>query len=310
MEIELKAKDIHKMGNKYVCYVQVNSIPESIMDWMSTNPREQTEKKKVVKEIKESLINNYNFHELNRGIVESVYKVYHNSSDELRLTFENPEIHGNIDGGHTLKNILNVIKEGEIPDDRYVFMEIFEGIKNRAELAKLAKARNTSMQVDDASIAELEDKFKSIKEVLKKVPFENRIRYKANQHSTEFLNREIISIEKIISILTMYNLDDYKLLDTSTKRLSKSHPIHTYSVKKNCLQKFIKNEDRDLMIKNMQPIIIYLNYMMKLKKLFLTHTIKQVKNMVQKNILNIMMVNVLVNRVFMVKIYLMKFLMG
>ena len=56
---------------KYVCYVQANTIPLEITDWMETNPREQKMTTNVAQCIKESLENSSIFHELNRGIVIS-----------------------------------------------------------------------------------------------------------------------------------------------------------------------------------------------------------------------------------------------
>ena len=80
--IELSAKSFKKMddpinkkeGNaKYVCYVKANTIPEEILNWMETNPRQQNMKTTVAQKITDSLKKNENFHELNRGIVLCLY---------------------------------------------------------------------------------------------------------------------------------------------------------------------------------------------------------------------------------------------
>ena len=93
---------------KYVCYVKANSIPQEMNDWFSTNPREQKMSTNVARKITESLRDNDNFHELNRGVLISAFDVkYDNATKELCIMFDDPEIHGNIDGGHTLRAILS-----------------------------------------------------------------------------------------------------------------------------------------------------------------------------------------------------------
>ena len=75
----------------------------------------------------------------------------------------NGDIHGNIDGGHTLKAIFSAQEEKNLPDDRYVFMEIFVGLSTPVELAA---ARNTSVQVDLKSREELNKSFEILKEAM------------------------------------------------------------------------------------------------------------------------------------------------
>ena len=95
---------------------------------------------------------------------------------------DDPEKHGNIDGGHTLRAVFQAKNKNSLSDDRYVFFEIFTGIESPVELAA---ARNTSVQVDLKSIAELEKSFDVIKEAFDNVPFKDRIAYKMNEHYNE-----------------------------------------------------------------------------------------------------------------------------
>ena len=165
---------------KYVCYVQARSIPSEFNEWMLTNPREQKMTTNVATTIVNSLNTNEDFHELNRGILMSVDTVsFDEDTNTLTITMENPEIHGNIDGGHTLRAILNAQVENNLPDARYVFFEIFTGVDSPVELAA---ARNTSVQVDLKSIAELKNSFEVIKKVFEPLPFSDRIAYKMNEH--------------------------------------------------------------------------------------------------------------------------------
>lgn len=149
---------------KYVCYVQANSIPQEIENWMETNLREQKMTTNVAKAINESLLENINFHELNRGILISAESVEYDEQKKIAtIILTDSNKHGNIDGGHTLRAIIEAQKSGLISSDRYVFMEIFIGLETPVELAA---ARNTSVQVDLKSIEELKDSFEVIKKSL------------------------------------------------------------------------------------------------------------------------------------------------
>lgn len=74
---------------KYVCYVQANSIPQEIENWMETNPREQKMTTNVAKAINESLLENINFHELNRGILISAESVEYDEQKKISIVYCN-----------------------------------------------------------------------------------------------------------------------------------------------------------------------------------------------------------------------------
>ena len=112
------------------------------------------------------------------------------------LWLDDPEVHGNIDGGHTLRAILDAKSKNTLSADRYVFMEIIVGLDSPVELAA---ARNTSVQVDLKSIAELENSFEVIKDAFKDLPFADRIQYKMNEHYNDS-NISEIDVREIIAI--------------------------------------------------------------------------------------------------------------
>lgn len=258
---QLFAKSFKKMEDptsseskrtKYVCYVQANTIPTVFDNWMETNPREQKMTTNVAQKIINSLKENNNFHELNRGILMSADAVsYDNKLGVVDIEMNDTTIHGNIDGGHTLRAILDLNNQQLLPDDRYVFMEIYTGIDSPVELAA---ARNTSVQVDLKSIEELQKSFDVIKESLKTMDFSNRIAYKMNEH----YNDDIVPIDvrEIIAIMLMFSqtVYPYKKADGS---LNDIQPIQCYTGKEASLKKFINlsKDDREKMINNMQPIL-------------------------------------------------------
>ena len=262
-KFEFSAKEFKKMNDpvgkngghiKYVCYVRANSIPDEFEDWMLTNPREQKMTTNVAIAIEDSLSENINFHELNRGILMSVDEIeYDNKTGIVTIEMNNADIHGNIDGGHTLRAIFNAKNTGILSDDRYVFFEIFTGIDSPVELAA---ARNTSVQVDLKSIEELKDSFEVIKGSLKNLEFAKRVAYKMNEHYNDDDVEVPIDVREIITILNMFNQALYPI-KTKEGTLAESQPIQSYTGKETSLKKFLKlgKVKREEVIVNMQPVI-------------------------------------------------------
>lgn len=98
----------------------------------------------------------------------------------MTVYFDNTLCHGNIDGGHTYRIICEY--QGE-KLNQYVQFEVMTGVEGIIE--NLAEARNTSVQVDEKSMAELARKFDPIKEGLEGMPFFDRIAFKQNQVSVD-----------------------------------------------------------------------------------------------------------------------------
>lgn len=207
----------------YIAVSDVIDIPNNFP--METNPREQKLTTNVAKKIKESLINpqEHNFYLLNRGILLSAKEVtYNNYSNEITIVFEDPDVHGNVDGGHTYKTILEN-RYNLNPGEQFVKIEILTGIENIFQ--SLAAARNTSNQVEDKSIAELENRFEIIKEVISTESFAERVYFKENDNGD-------IDVTDILSILNMFNIDRYNSMEV--------FPITSYSGKKKCIDYYIK----------------------------------------------------------------------
>ena len=197
MKITMSYKSISSMEfngtTKTTVYVDVCDIPNNIP--MECNPRLQNMKSAVVKAIKQTLVEDDGlFHILNRGITitaESI-KVKGNS---LVIEINDFETQGCIDGGHTYKSILeyqDIIQ----PETQYVTIEILTGNIVMNNFVKLAMARNRSQQVQDKSLAELNNEFDWIKEVIKN---ENiSVVYKENEDGN-------VPVEFIIWIMTVVN---------------------------------------------------------------------------------------------------------
>ena len=217
-------------SRKYVFYVKVDDVAEGIP--MTTNPRDQKLTSNVAKAITDSLTSNDGyFHLKNRGIVVSEQKVnYNNKTGKVTIYFENTQYHGNIDGGHTYKIVCD--HKGENLD-QYVQFEIMTGVEDIIE--NLAEARNTSVQVDEKSMAELAQKFDPIKEALEGMPFYRRIAFRQNQSSVDEetgRNEKMIDAREVVAIINMFNVDKFT---------GSNHPIQAYSSKAKMLSIYLSD---------------------------------------------------------------------
>lgn len=223
----LSKEDGEKGAMMYIAICDVKNVPENIP--MGTNPREQKLTTGVAKKIKKSLLNNVHldFYLLNRGILISAKNVnFNNYNDELTLDFEDLDVHGCVDGGHTYK----IIKESrnEIEDGKqFVKIEIVTGIENIFQ--SLAAARNTSVQVQDKSIAELENRFDIIKKTISSESFADKVYFKENDEGD-------IDVADILAILNLFNIAKYPGME--------SFPINSYSRKKQCIDIYIESHKK------------------------------------------------------------------
>ncbi len=260
-KFKMHAREFKKMEDpnrknghvKFVCYLEAQTIPRDLRGWMQTNPRDQKMNTEVARTISSSLAENDNFHELNRGLLFSVEKIhFDNRTEELTVELENDDIHGNIDGGHTLRAIFNAQEKDILQEkDRYVFAEFMIGLQSPVELAA---ARNTSVQVDLKSQEELKKNFEVLKEILKEFPFEKRVAYHMNQYCDN--NIQIIDVREIITVLNMFNQSIYPI--TGHQGISgDSQPIQSYTGKEVSLKRFLAlpKETRERNLRMMQPVV-------------------------------------------------------
>lgn len=231
-------------ARKYVFYVKVSDVPEGIP--MATNPRDQRLTSGVAQAIKNSLESNDGyFHLKNRGIVLSAKScTYNNKSQEVTIHFTDNALHGNIDGGHTYKIVCEHKDAGL---DQYVQFEVMTGVEDIIE--QLAEARNTSVQVDEKSMAELRQKFDPIKERLEGMPFFSRIAFKQNQQSFDdetSKKLKMIDAREVVAIINMFNIEKFD---------SVNHPVRAYSSKAKMLELYLDDPESYRKYVNIMPDI-------------------------------------------------------
>ncbi len=232
------------LAKKYVFYVKNCDIPEGIP--MATNPRDQKLTSGVAQAITDSLESNDGyFHLKNRGIVLSAKScTYNNKTKEVTINFTDETLHGNIDGGHTYKIVCEHKNSGL---DQYVQFEVMTGVEDIIE--KLAEARNTSVQVDEKSMAELQQKFDPIKEGLEGMPFYSRIAFKQNQQAfDDETNKKLkmIDAREVVAIINMFNIDRFN---------SVNHPVKAYSSKASMLNLYLNDPELYRKYVNIMPDI-------------------------------------------------------
>lgn len=233
-ELEIKVDSFRRIPNPYkdeansipqmyTAICDVKDVPEELLDWMETNPRKQNTRSGVAKKIKESLLTGRDFHLLNRGLLLSAADVkYNNYDNKITIAFSDPNYHGDVDGGHTLRVILDNRDDIEY-GEQFVKIEILTGVEGIFE--DLAAARNTSTQVQDKSIANLRNYFSLIKEVIADEEFSNRVYFMENDDGD-------IDVGDILAILNLFNIDAYHEMD--------SFPIVSFSSRKKCIDTYIK----------------------------------------------------------------------
>jgi hypothetical protein len=171
---------------------------------------------------------------------------FNNRTDEVTIEFGDDEYHGNIDGGHTYK-IICEHKDEQPLIKQYVQFEVMTGVEDIIE--DLARARNTSVQVDEKSMAELAGKFDPIKEGIEGMPFYKRIAFKMNQveqDSETGKNLKMIDARDIVAIINMFDIERY----TAT-----SQPIQSYSSKGSVLKVYLEDPEYYRAFVNIAPDI-------------------------------------------------------
>lgn len=254
-ELEIKVDSFRKIPNPYkdgpssgsqmyAAICDVKDIPAELLSWMETNPRKQNIRSGVAKKIKASLREGKDFHLLNRGILLSAQDVtYNNYDNKMKLVFSDPEYHGNVDGGHTLRIILDNRDELEV-GQQYVKLEILTGVEGIFE--DLAAARNTSTQVQEKSIANLRDYFDLIKGAISGEAFKDRVYFMENDDGD-------IDVGDILAILNLFNIDTYHEME--------AFPVVSFSSRKKCIDTYIKTyekfqDDPENPYVKMKPIMI------------------------------------------------------
>jgi hypothetical protein len=209
------------------------------------NPRAQKKNMDygIYKEVRESLenSNDLNFHLKNKGITILAHRVDY-GPDKRTATIYIGENEGIADGGHTYEIVLAAQGNETCPEGQYVKFEIITGVPKDMR-TDIAGGLNTAVQVQEASLANLDGKFEWIKETLKDMPYAKEIAYKQNQDAA-------YDVRDIVGLMTLFNVDKF----SNTK-----HPREAYVSKAKCLEMYLDDPDSYKMLKPILKDILYLH---------------------------------------------------
>lgn len=184
----------------YFVWTEFRDLPNHIS--LEVNPRKPKMNTAVAKQLIAAVKNpETNFDLNNRGIVVTAKGFKFNTNDhtvhlDLGEEAENT-LYGILDGGHTYTAIVE--NRDELPDNakKYVRLEILVG--EELDVSSLADARNTSAQVSDIALFELDDKFEFVKAAIDNEVYKNEVAYKDNDNKR-------IPIAELLKLMFAFNI--------------------------------------------------------------------------------------------------------
>ncbi len=210
-------------AERHIFIVAAKDVPQGLS--LDPNARTPNIRRRVYEEVKESLLNldcvPGTFHLKNKGITLIANSVTKKTEDSYVVEFK--EGHGIVDGGHTYKLITTLLGDPSLPNDQFVKIEILTGIPDEW-VPEIAGGLNTSVQVQEHSLLDLEGAFNWIKDELKDEPYYGEIAWSENENGS-------FEVRDIISMMTCFNVDFYP-------NNGDSHPISAYEKKSAALKTF------------------------------------------------------------------------
>lgn len=227
----------------YVAIVDVFDLPD-LSGWRTINVRDAKLTGSVPKAIRQTLDEApAMFVFMNRGLVLTTERVhFDNTTSTVEITLADPNLHGLLDGGHTYEVIgswrADTDRSDLDPEQRaFVRLEILEGF-GPEQIVEVVEARNTSNQVKNQSLLELQHAFDPIKTEVAAEPYADMIAYKEYEvfQGTDETGRtpKPIDIRDIVSYVTVFDLATYG---------DENHPIIAYNNKAVCLKRFEQGQE-------------------------------------------------------------------
>lgn len=192
-----------KSNTNYTFFVKASSLKEELLEWIDVNPRLQ--KMNIVNKIKESALTEpKHFINKNNGIFLSVDLIAVENNNKVHLYFNNREIHGILNGGHTYRALSTITKKEyeELDDDVIVTVNIISGIEAKETIVPIAIAKNDGEKVSLKSVVNLKSHFELIKDTLNIVNYQGAVSYKQNE------DRNLVEVVDIIKLLAVFDITE------------------------------------------------------------------------------------------------------
>lgn len=198
-------KDESTYETIYYLLVDMKNLPADIP--MDVNPRKPKMTTNVAHSLLAAVVEpETDFYINNRGIVIAAKSLTFNSADsEVTIDIgdqsnENDMFsYGILDGGHTYTAIMQ--KRDEIPENLRKFVRV-EVITNVQNITRLSDARNTSVQVSDIALFNLDDKFNDIKNAIADQVYADKIAYKDNENKA-------VNVSDLLRLMYAFDLEKY-----------------------------------------------------------------------------------------------------
>lgn len=189
----------------YYLLVDMKALPANIP--LDVNPREPKMTTNVARSLLAAVVEpETDFYINNRGIVIAAKALIFNSADsEVTIDIGNQDdendkyLYGILDGGHTYTAIMQ--KRNDIPENLRKFVRV-EVITNVQNITRLSDARNTSAQVSDIALFNLDDKFDDIKTAVAGQVYADLIAYKDNENKP-------IHVSELLRLMYAFDIDKY-----------------------------------------------------------------------------------------------------
>lgn len=219
-------KDESTFETIYYLLVDMKALPSELP--LDVNPREPKMTTSVARSLLNAVIEpETDFYINNRGIVIAAKSLSFNSADsEVSVDIGNQDDendslqYGILDGGHTYTAIMK--KRNEIPNDirKYVRVEVITNVQN---ITRLSDARNTSVQVSDMALFNLDDNFDDVKNAVADQVYADWIAYKDNENKS-------IHVSELLRLMYAFDID--KFPDDSAA------PVQSYSGKAQVFKRY------------------------------------------------------------------------
>lgn len=252
------------------CFVSVDFIPPELQEWLGINPRipkftnqnklTGTVAKEIVKTLREQP---EKFVFKNQGIYISVAQATHEKQRGgdglLTLTLDDKARHGVLNGGHTLRAILEARDSAGVSSSAtaYVRLHIYQLNADRDKqiegdlgielITDIAEGLNRTLQVDEPSLEDLKGSFDRMKKILKGKPGSEQIAY----HQGDSGNIDVV---EVLTLCSFFNLNKYP--DRRT------HPQGLFGRRKVVLSTFLEDTNDpdsafDRILPNLHEILAF-----------------------------------------------------
>ncbi|MCE7890293.1 MAG: hypothetical protein DYH12_11440 [Sorangiineae bacterium PRO1] len=232
-----------RRAKRLTFFASVDDIPMDLKNWMDVNPRrpildaQGKLRGQMAARLNDTLVQTPETFVLkNIGIFilakEAKWEKKEGGHGELEVVLDDPEMHGVVNGGHTLHAILEARASDDYePGKAFVPVHILVGI-HKDYIVALAEGLNRSVQVQDKSLENLSGTFDEIKKVMEGKQGAEQIAYRQGDEGE-------VDILQVLTYLGCFNLDVYD---------RRKHPNELFGQSKKLLNDFHDDQENEFAV--------------------------------------------------------------